>query len=355
MTIKRLCLVIPSLSAGGMERVMSELAIYFSGISNLDVHLIILGKGKRFYDIPTSVTVHEPDFYFNNKYRIYHTFKMLWLLRKSVKYIKPHAILSFGEMYNSFVLLGTLFLNMRVYVSDRSKPDKRWGKVHETMRKILYNHASGIVAQTNYSRQFLEKEIKHTNICVIPNPVQLFNKTPKEKKNIILNVGRLIKTKRIDILINLFSKTNFSDWELWIVGDGPELHYLENISRDKKLTNKVKFWGNQKNVQWYYSQADIFAFTSVSEGFPNALLEALSAGIACISFDCVAGPADLIKNGENGILIKEMEEKSYLHELSALMDNVEIRQKLGAKAMESVSKYEISKIGESYLKFLQIK
>lgn len=354
MKIKKICLVIPSLSAGGMERVMSELAIYFSGLIDLDVHLIILGKSKRFYDIPASVTVHEPGFYFNNSYRIYHTFKMLWFLRKSVKSIKPDSILSFGEMYNSFVLLGTLFLNIRVYVSDRSKPDKRWGKVHETMRKLLYKHASGIVAQTNYSKQFLENEIKHNNICVIPNPVQPFNKTPKEGNNIILNVGRLIKTKKIDILIDVFSKTDVSDWELWIVGDGPELQYLEKIAKDKGLINSVKFWGNQKDIQWYYSQADIFAFPSVSEGFPNALLEALSAGLACISFDCVAGPSDLIQNGENGFLIKVFDEKSFLDKLSTLMDNVELRHKLGAKAMASVSKYEISKIGESYLKFLQI-
>ncbi len=207
MEIKKLCLVIPSLSAGGMERVMSELAIFFSGMSYLDVHLIILGKGKRFYDIPASVAVYEPDFYFNNKYRIYHTFKMLWFLRKSVKYIKPHSILSFGEMYNSFVLLGTLFLNSNVYVSDRSKPDKRWGRLHETMRKFLYRRAKGIVAQTSYSMQFLANVTKHSNICVIPNPVRQFNIAQKEKKNIILNVGRLIKTKKIDVLIDLFSKT----------------------------------------------------------------------------------------------------------------------------------------------------
>jgi len=354
MDNKKLCLVIPSLSAGGMERVMSELAIYFSGISYLEVHLIILGKGKRFFEVPSSVTVHEPDFYFNNKYRVYHTFKMLWFLRKSVKFIKPHSILSFGEMYNSFVLLGTLFLNSNVYVSDRSKPDKQWGKIHETMRKLLYKHAKGIVAQTNYSRQFLANETKHRNICVIPNPVQKFTRAPKERKNIILNVGRLIKTKKIDVLIDLFSKTAYADWELWIVGDGPELKYLERVVRDKELINQVKFWGNQKDIQWYYSQADIFAFTSVSEGFPNALLEALSAGLACISFDCIAGPADLIKNGENGILVKEMDEKSYLGNLITLMEDVELRHKLGAKAIESVSKYEFSKIGESYLNFFQI-
>ncbi|KAF5067435.1 alpha-1,4-N-acetyl-D-galactosaminyltransferase [anaerobic digester metagenome] len=354
MEAKKLCLVIPSLNAGGMERVMSELAIYFSGLSYLDVHLIILGKGKRFYDIPPAVTVHEPDFYFNNKYRFYHTLKMLWFLRKSIKYIKPHSILSFGEMYNSFALLGSLFLNSNVYVSDRSKPDKRWGKMHEILRKFLYKRAKGIVAQTNYSRQFLANETKHRNISVIPNPVRQFNRAPKEKKNIILNVGRLIKTKKIDVLIDLFSKTAYNDWELWIVGDGPEKNYLEHIVINKELSKQVKFWGNQKDIQWYYSQADIFAFTSVSEGFPNALLEALSAGLACISFDCIAGPADLIQNGENGILVKEMDEKSYLENLTALMRDVELCQKLGAQAIESVSKYEFSKIGESYLKFFQI-
>lgn len=347
---KKICLVIPSLHAGGMERVMSELANYFAQKPGLEIHLVCLIKGKIFYSIAESVILHEPDF--EKKSWFIYSLMTLIYLRKTLKKINPVAVLSFGETYNSFVLLSALFLNLKIFVSDRSKPDKSWGKTHEFLRRILYPKAKGIISQTTYSKTFLQKETNHTNICVIPNPVDAAKFNGQQRRKVILNVGRLISSKKIEILLEIFAQTNHGDWNLWIVGDGPLRFQLEEKAAQLGISNAVKFWGSQKDIAGYYSQSAIFAFTSVSEGFPNALLEALAAGLPCISFDCVAGPSDLIQDGVNGFLIPEMDTETYLSKLQHLMDNVELRNNMGNQALETAKEFHISKIGEDYLKFI---
>ncbi len=349
---KRICLVIPGLNAGGMERVMSELAHYFSQKENIETFFILYTKGEEFYKVPENVTLITPDFYFNKGKRVQYTIKTLFFLRKEIKKIKPDAVLSFGETYNSFVLLALMFLKTKVFVSDRSKPDKPWGIFHENLRRVLYKRAEGIVSQTTYSREFLQKETGHKNIAVIPNPVKSFTKPSPLKNNVILTVGRLIATKRFDLLLQVFSQISEKDWSLWIVGDGPERKNLEGLALELGLSEKVKFWGFQKDIETFYRRSGVFAFTSVSEGFPNALLEAFAAGLPCISFDCVAGPSDLIKNGENGFLIPLLDVSAFESHLKILLNDENLRISMGQKAFATSKEYDLEKIGDAYLNFL---
>jgi GalNAc-alpha-(1->4)-GalNAc-alpha-(1->3)-diNAcBac-PP-undecaprenol alpha-1,4-N-acetyl-D-galactosaminyltransferase len=349
---KKICLVIPSLNAGGMERVIVELASFFSIKSDIETYFIIYTRGEKFFQIPENIHLIEPDFSFKKSQKFLYTIKTLWFLRKNLKIIKPDAVLSFGETYNSFVLLSALFLKTRIFVSDRSKPDKSWGIFHETLRKLIYKKATGIVSQTSFSKDFLGKETKHKNIAIIPNPVKPL-KTPSTLQNkIILTVGRLISTKKIDLLLQIFAEVKTNDWKLWIIGDGPEKQVLEELAFKLGINETVKFWGFQKDIETFYSKAGIFAFSSVSEGFPNALLEAMAAGLPCVSFDCVAGPTDLIKNGENGFLIPLFDTVAYKKQLNHLMENESARLLMGKKAYEKSKKYELEKIGNAYLNFL---
>jgi glycosyltransferase involved in cell wall biosynthesis len=352
--MKKLCLVLPSLSGGGMERVMAELAWFFVTKENIETHLILLARGSKFYAMPSEITIHEPDFEFNNKFRLYNTIKTICYLRRNVKLIRPDAILSFGEMYNSFVLLSTLLMKIRIIISDRSKPDRNWGILHNFLRRILYIKAAGIISQTNYSKIFLKRVTKHPDIIVIPNPVMPLKNLYEKRQNVILNVGRLINSKNIDLLLYIFANCKFEDWKLWIVGDGPERRILEKKSFDLGIQDYVTFWGKRKDIESFYSKSKIFAFTSNSEGFPNALLEAMSAGLACISFDCVAGPADLIKDGENGYLINNGNVKDYLNKLNNLLNSPDLIEQFSKRSAISSKDYEINKIGEKYFNYLNI-
>lgn len=350
---KRICLAIPSLSLGGMERVMIEIAGYIKDNTDNEVFIIKLARTeKNFYTAPQGVTVIEPDFFFNRKLRLYHSLKLLFFLIKTLRRIKPNSVLSFGEMYNSFVLLSSFFTNAKYFVSDRSQPNKRWGFFHENFRRIIYKRAYGIIAQTTYSQKFFEKELGHNNIKVIPNPAREYHYSNEKKENVVLYVGRLIKSKRVDLLLDIFSNVDNQEWKLWIVGDGPEMAKLENQVSTLKCKDRITLFGAQKDILKFYSKAKIFAFTSVSEGFPNVLIEAQSSALPCISFDCVAGPSDIIDDHENGFLIPLLDTEIFQAKLSIMMNDQNLLDQMSANALKSSEKYKVEVVAAQFFKFI---
>jgi len=168
-------MVIPSLQAGGMERVMSELIGYLASQNNIILHLVLYGISREiFYPIPENLKVHKPDFIFNNKLRLLSTVRTLLFLRKTIKHLAPDSILSFGEYWNSFVLLSLLGLKLPVYVSDRSQPDKSLGCFHENLRKWLYPKAMGVILQTEKAKEIFVVRNRQKNISVIGNPIKQY-------------------------------------------------------------------------------------------------------------------------------------------------------------------------------------
>jgi GalNAc-alpha-(1->4)-GalNAc-alpha-(1->3)-diNAcBac-PP-undecaprenol alpha-1,4-N-acetyl-D-galactosaminyltransferase len=348
-----ICLALPSLNLGGMERVMIEIAHYI--VKNTDYEVVIVKLTRsdtEFYKVPEGVKVIQPDFLFNSKYRIFHSLKLLFFLIKTIRKIKPISVLSFGEMYNSFVLISSFFSNAKYFVGDRSQPDKKWGFFHEKMRKLIYRRADGIIAQTKYAKSFFEMELNHKNIQVIPNPNRDYQYVKTEKENVIIYMGRLIKSKRVDLLIEVFAKINNPNWKLWIVGDGPEKEKLEKQIVGLESKDLITIFGAQKNVTEFYSKAKIFAFTSLSEGFPNVLIEALSFALPCVAFDCVAGPSDIIEDNQNGFLIPLLDTAMFEEKLSSLMLNQELYKEMSDYALLSSKKYDVNVISELFLKFI---
>lgn len=358
MIRKGLCLVIPSLQPGGMERVMSELADYFSYKKNLRVDLVLYGKNtKVFYEIPDLVNVHLPKVKFNDSFRLLSSVRRLIFLRVTIKKINPDSILSFGEYWNSFVLLSLLGLSYPVFISDRCSPVKRFDSFHSLLRKWLYPKAKGIIAQTEKARKIYLEQFKHPNIKVIGNPIRevsLISDNPRE--NIILTVGRLIRSKNHDKLIRLFSAINLPGWTLIIVGDDAlkqnHMVRLKALIKELNAENKVIMAGNQAEVEHYYLKSKIFAFTSDSEGFPNVIGEAQSYGLPVIAFDCIAGPADLVINNTNGFLIPLNDYDLFQEKLTMLMNNEELRKQFGTNAKESIKKFSAKDIGDQFCRFI---
>jgi len=356
---RTICLVIPTLQAGGMERVMSELTGFFSGESGVDVHLVLYGKGRTiFYDLPENVKVYTPDWAFDNKKRLRSTIRTLLFLRKRIKKIKPDSVLSFGEYWNSFVLLALLGLKFPVYISDRCSPEKNLGRLHEFLRRVLYPGAAGIVAQTTKAKEIFDANKLNKNIRVINNPIRQILKrdSNNSRENIVLSVGRLIGTKHHDRLIDIFQKANPGGWRLVIIGDDAiKQNVMEGLKKKVKesgLKNVVELTGKVENVDDYYLRSKIFAFTSSSEGFPNVIGEAMSAGLPVISYNCVAGPEDMINDGENGYLVDLFDDKTYAKKLKRLMENESLRNEMGSKSSELVKKFSRQTINRQYAEFI---
>ena len=358
MKTKTICLVIPSLQAGGMERVMSELAGYFATKKDVEIHLLLYGIQREiFYALPPDIKIHKPGFTFKNSLRLYYTIKTIFFLRKSIKKIKPDTILSFGEYWNNFVLLALLGTKYPVYVSDRSQPDKSLGKFHDLLRKWLYTKSAGVILQSKKARSIYQKNIRRINIKVIGNPIrEILNSLNTERQNQVLMIGRLIKSKHQDNLIKIFASINKKGWKLVLVGydhlKQKHMDSLKKLATDLGVQDSLVFAGKQSDVEKYYLSSKIFAFTSSSEGFPNVIGEAMAAGLPVIAYDCVAGPSEMIIDNKNGFLIPLFDDVQFESKLELLMDHPELREKFGRNGKEYINKFNIQHIGEQFYQFI---
>jgi GalNAc-alpha-(1->4)-GalNAc-alpha-(1->3)-diNAcBac-PP-undecaprenol alpha-1,4-N-acetyl-D-galactosaminyltransferase len=357
--IESICLVIHSLQAGGMERVMSELTGYFATKEDIETHLILYGITREiFYPIPDNVIVHKPLFSFNDKWRPFCTLRTLFYLRKTIKRINPKSILSFGEYWNNFLLLSIIGFKYPAFVSDRSQPDKSLGWLHDHLRHWLYPRAKGLIFQTEKAKEIYLSNNKHHNVKVIGNPIRNFdtNKFTELREKNVLMVGRLIKTKHQDKLIEMFAKVSLPDWKLIIVGydhlKQQHMERLKGLAKILNVDNRIIFTGKQDNIEEIYTRSSIFAFTSSSEGFPNVIGEAMAAGLPVIAFDCVAGPSEMIIDGHNGFLIPLFDYTLFQSKLAQLMADENFRKKLGSNARESIKKFSRENICEAFYKFI---
>lgn len=355
---KRIILGVHSLQAGGTERVVSLLAQQFALRKDLEVHVLMYGRSpKLFYDLPNTVSVHCPGFEFDAHSRLIGLCRSMRFVRTTIKELQPEFVLNFGEYWNNLILLATLGLGVPVIVADRSSPTKPLAGPHENLRKLLYRRAAAVVVQTEEAAGILRTKLgQYTPIHVLPNP--LFTMPPIAtfaRALEVLFVGRLIPSKHVDRLIRAFAVARAAGWRLVIVGGDAqgfsEMKTLRELVGRLGLESCVDLVGTQKDVARFFSRAAVFAFPSSSEGFPNALAEALSFGLPGVAYDCSAGPADLIRDGENGFLVPVFDDGAFAARLSLLMKDAALRERMSAAAVQSVQGLEKSRIADQVLDF----
>ena len=302
MKNKKILIINNGLSGGGIERASVSLANYFSDMGH-QVDVLALYQSKPFFSLVANVSFTEPDFIKRKNGKNVYAIKMMFYVRSKIKQIKPDVILAFGEWTNPFVIIASLGFNNPVYVSDRMNPLARLPFISEFLRRKFYKKASGIIAQTNFAKEILLGKTKSSKITVIPNPVNAINRINCEFKKRIVSVGRLSSEKGHKYLLQAFSDITDKSWELSIVGDGPERVNLEKMATDLGIHKRVIFHGHLKDFTLQLSEAQIFVLPSLKEGFPNALIEAMSVPLACISTDFLKGKNDIVKDGVNGLIV----------------------------------------------------
>lgn len=353
MDNKKICLVLPTLTGGGMERVMSELANYFVSLGH-EVSIVCLIHHNPFYKLNDDIKLYLPDFGRNQKRGLMYWIKIIFYLRKTILKINPDTVLSIPQGYSNLTIFSLLGSNIPVYVSERNSPNMPVKLRDKLLRKLFYPYATGIIAQTETAQiKLKENGVTNNKIIVIPNPLKKMNYyVPVKNSKVILNVGRLVMEKNHIELIEIFAEINHPDWELHIVGNGPLKNILLNKIQILNMESKVKIFDADINIDVVYSNAEIFAFTSIYEGFPNALNEAMATPLACIAYDCVAGPGELIKNEVNGYLIEFKDRNEYKSKLMKLMNDISIRNYFKMEAKKNRELYSIETIGIEYLNFI---
>lgn len=345
----KICLTNATLHCGGAERAISELANYLV-TRNYDVTIFLLFKKEIFYTLDKRVKIVEPAFSRENTNKYWYGVKTIGYIRRSMKQIDPDVILNF--IFPSFFLLCTTGLNYPIYISIRNNPANKIKIDPVWFRRLTYRRARGIIAQTSYAAKLIYQQVKHPNIKVIPNYVREVSTKNITAKNIIVTVGRLVANKGHEDLLDIFASIKNDGWQLMFAGDGPLRNSLERQAKTLGIEKQTVFAGFQPDIDAVLQQSKIFAFCSYSEGFPNALLEAMATPLPCISYNCNAGPADLITDGKDGFLIPVGDKKMFAEKLQQLMEDEDLRISFTGKAKETIKAFHPDKLAQSYLDFI---
>ncbi len=188
-------------------------------------------------------------------------------------------------------------------------------------RQLAVRYSDQIVTLTKTDMEYYTESNKiRGKITYIynPSPYQNVDLTDieKERKNLIISVGRLTYQKGFDRLIEVWRLVEPKcDWELLILGDGEEREKLQD-QIDKYGLKRIKMIGNVKNVEAYYRQASLYVSTARYEGLPMTMIEAQSFGLPIISFDYDTGPKEIITDEEDGIIIYKDENRTMIRTMS---------------------------------------
>lgn len=215
--------------------------------------------------------------------------------------------------------------------------------------------SSGIVFQThNVMRLFPNFAIRN-KYSIIPNPI-MFDSHPhpiEHREKIIVSVCRLSEEKNLQLLINAFAAIQHKGYRLLIYGEGPLRNELEDLITKRQLNTTVFLMGHVEPVYKYISNAEIFVMTSNFEGMPNALIEAMSLGLACISTNFPSGGAEeLITNNHNGILIPVNDIDKLVQSLDLLISDNSKRLNMMRNAQDITTMLDRKKIINQWIDFI---
>ena len=353
---------IQRLSYSGAPKIMAWIA---SGLAKKghDVMMVVAYKSKCEQSLDERVKMVYLDKPQSEKWLYRNTigmFRAISGFRKVIKETKPDVLISFLDSVSQvYIVLNKLFWKNAIVVSERGDPYSR-KKIQDKFFVPLMKRCSLIVFQTEEAKGFFEKKCKTLNDCVIPNPIVLnrsvrdainkrkqFDYSSKEALKIV-SVGRLtLEQKRQDILLKAMAelKKKSVKFKLYIYGSGPDEAIIKDLIKKLSLENEVKMMGQMDDIPSRISDADCFILTSDHEGIPNALAEAMSIGIPCISTDCSPGGAKLlIKDGVNGFLVDRGDYDAIADRIAWLKEHKEKCKKIGENATKIADTFSEKKV-----------
>ena len=298
---------INAINGGGAERVMVNLAKYFSE-NGYDTLLVTSFRDTWEYPVADSVkrlSLEEQEI---KQSRLKRNLSRIFKLRKMCKEEKPDILVSFMEEPNFRAILATRGLPVKTLVSVRNDPNKEYaGKLGWFVGKALLPMADGCVFQTSDAQTWFPKRLQKKSRIIYNAVKEEFyqvERTPVRGE--IVTCGRLTEQKNHKLLIDAFAKVqkNYHYATLKIYGEGTLREKLQNQIDSLNLNEKVFLMGATNDVAKALQTADLFVLSSDYEGMPNALMEAMAAGVPCISTDCpCGGPRELLGESATDLLV----------------------------------------------------
>lgn len=337
--------------AGGIERQIIFLANHLSKLYSVHLITLDLPSAKSFYRISERVKWHKvgnsPP---HNKISFYSRVKQILSIRKIFKEAEKFNLVCFhhGLLFRFFV--ASLGFKKFFICSERNSL-QLYSIIKQpkfTINFLLLYLVNKITVQfDNYVKQYpflMRKRIVVISNCIAPSQniatPDLSNKDGRYK---ILTIGRLCSQKNQQVQIIAFHALSkkFPLWDLYIYGEGPLKQKLIKLINELELNKRVFILPPVKNVTNLYTNANIFCITSLWEGFPNVLAEAMAHGLPCIGFIGCDGVNNLIKNKKSGFLTSPNELENIMQKL---MTSKLLRKKLGAQSLNLSKSFEPSKM-----------
>jgi GalNAc-alpha-(1->4)-GalNAc-alpha-(1->3)-diNAcBac-PP-undecaprenol alpha-1,4-N-acetyl-D-galactosaminyltransferase len=356
--IMRLTLVTPSLSCGGAERA----AVLLAGgwlKKRYEVSLItIAGTERDFYKVPDGVhrlalnlTRNSPTPFhalWNNLYRIF-------VLRKTIQSLQPDVVISFLAEINILTLLALIQTKYPVLVSEQNNPGTNTKKMWNKLRHWTYPLANKVVSVSEGVDNYFDSWLPKNQRAVIFNALQPINddsgtfdlpKGVDPNKKWMIAMGRLVYQKNFELLLLAFQKNiaRYPDWQLLIFGEGELRKELENLRDTLGLSDRVLLPGQTNNPIAVFKSAKLFILSSRWEGLPAVLFEALACGLPVISTDCPSGPREIIRDGIDGVLVRNEDVSALTAAMERLMSDEEERKRLAARAPEVSERFSLDNV-----------
>lgn len=357
---KKILFLVSSMNCGGAERVAAYLANAWVECGYA-VTLVVTfsGRGECFYSLSERI---ELIYLADHAGRVGRSLPAYWarfrVLRRLIRQHNPDLVLSFLTNVNVAALLAARGLGYPVIVCERSYPPLLpVGRLLNWLRHETYPFAARVVMLTSEGLDWLRDCIPLARGIVIPNPVPFSlpvaepclppESAVRAAQRLLLAVGRMDEGKQFDLLLEAFNRLSVQhpQWDLVILGEGPERLRLESQIERLTLAGRVHLPGRAGNVGDWYSRADLYVMSSRFEGFPNTLAEAMAHGCPAVSYDCDTGPRDLIRHEQDGLLITPVGDVSALtHALDRLMSDDRLRHQMATRAVEVRERYSMQNV-----------
>ena len=377
-------------STGGVERVVSYKASYFAEQLGYEVSIIVTeGRGRDcYFPLSDKVKVINFELGFEELWKASFVKKVYLYLSKQRQYkrmlkaelmrIRPDITISMLRREINFLTdipdgskkIGELHVNRSNYrnfeANDSNIIKRLFAKFW--MRSLVekLRRLDQLVVLTDKSKASWPEL---SNVTVIPDPITILREkgTVNSEKfaaagkrevgvNRVVTIGRYAYQKGYDLLLQAWAELsrireleNGEEWTLDIYGQGDQTDYRQLMAELGIDSNRCHLNGPVEDVVKAYQESSIFVLSSRFEGFGMVLIEAMACGLPVVSFDCPAGPDEIITDGVDGLLVPSGDVYALAEKLMLLMSDENLRRRLGQQARQTAQRYEMTTIANQWI------